>query len=193
MEQRRFPIFAERFAQLRAERTQKEFAEFLELSRPTVGFYENGTRLPDALVLCQIAEKCNVSSDWLLGLTDDKTVDADVRQVCNYTGLCEDAVKSLNGYKKDSPAEKAKISMVNLLLEDDSREEWGTYLLQSLSNFVYSEPIPGKLVKFPSGDYEFANVLYDQVLKNRIVKAAEELRYHFVKEGESDAEHKENG
>lgn len=59
MEQKRMPIFAERFAQLRGEMTQAEFAEFLGISRPTVGFYENGVRLPDALLLCQIAEKCN--------------------------------------------------------------------------------------------------------------------------------------
>lgn len=45
MEQKRMPIFAERFAQLRGEMTQGEFAEFLGISRPTVGFYENGTRL----------------------------------------------------------------------------------------------------------------------------------------------------
>lgn len=96
MEQRRLPVFAERFSKLRGEKTQDEFAKFLSISRPTVGFYENGTRLPDALVLKQIAEKCNVSTDYLLGLTDEKTVDANLRQICNYTGLKEDVVKFLH-------------------------------------------------------------------------------------------------
>ena len=70
MEHAKLPIFAERFHELREERAQAEFAEFLGISRPTVGFYENGSRLPDALTLRKIAEKCNVSADWLLGLTD---------------------------------------------------------------------------------------------------------------------------
>lgn len=70
------PIFAERFARLRGEKTQGEFSEFLGISRPTVGFYENGTRLPDAAVLCQIAQRCNVSADWLLGISEYRNVDS---------------------------------------------------------------------------------------------------------------------
>jgi len=72
MEQKRFPIFAERFNQLRRLMTQGEFADFLGISRPTVGFYENGTRIPDALLLRQIADVCEVSVDWLVGLSDDQ-------------------------------------------------------------------------------------------------------------------------
>jgi len=43
------------------------------VARATVGFYESGERLPDALVLRKIAEACNVSADWVLG------IDADVK------------------------------------------------------------------------------------------------------------------
>lgn len=100
MEQKRFPIFAERFSQLRGEMTQGEFADFLGISRPTVGFYENGTRIPDALVLRQIAEKCNVSSDWLLGLSHVRTPSADVKEVCAETGLSERAVECLQFLKR---------------------------------------------------------------------------------------------
>ena len=63
MESKRFPIFSERLATLRGKMTQAEFADFLELSRATLGFYENGTRIPDILSLRRISEKCNVSSD----------------------------------------------------------------------------------------------------------------------------------
>lgn len=55
--------------------SQDTFADFLGMSRPTVGFYENGDHLPDALTLSQIAKKCNVSADYLLGLSDAKTKD----------------------------------------------------------------------------------------------------------------------
>ncbi len=73
MEEKRFPVFARRFSELRGRQSQEEFARFLGISRPTVSYYENGTRVPDALILRQIAEKCNVSADWLIGLSNFKT------------------------------------------------------------------------------------------------------------------------
>ena len=73
MEEKRFPVFARRFSELRGGQSQEEFAKFLGISRPTVSYYENGTRVPDALILRQIAEKCNVSADWLIGLSNFKT------------------------------------------------------------------------------------------------------------------------
>lgn len=66
----RLPIFTERFRKLQGEKSNTEFAEFLGLSRQTVGFYCNGDRLPDAITLLQIAVKCNVSTDYLLGISD---------------------------------------------------------------------------------------------------------------------------
>lgn len=63
-------MFAERFHELRGEESQQAFADRVGISRPTVGFYENGERLPLADALKQIAERCGVSSDWLLGLSD---------------------------------------------------------------------------------------------------------------------------
>jgi len=64
----RFPIFQERFKLLRGNIPQDEFAKKIGVSRPTVGFYENGERLPDALVLKKISENLNVSVDYLLGI-----------------------------------------------------------------------------------------------------------------------------
>lgn len=69
-ENNRLPIFTKRFRELQGKRTNTEFADFLGISRQTVGFYCNGDRIPDAVVLRQIAERCKVSSDWLLGMTD---------------------------------------------------------------------------------------------------------------------------
>ena len=88
-------IFAARFGELRGERTQAEFAQFLGISRATVGFYENGERIPDALVLRQIAERCGVATDYLVGLSDMKTTDRDLRAINNITGLSEEAIHAL--------------------------------------------------------------------------------------------------
>lgn len=69
------PDFSQRFRSLRGEQKQEAFADFLGISRPTVGFYENGTRIPDAVTLLHIAKKCGVTTDFLLGLTDNRTLE----------------------------------------------------------------------------------------------------------------------
>lgn len=76
MEQYKPLKFAKRFNELRGEMSQEDFAEFVGISRPTVGFYENEKRLPQADILKQIADRCGVSSDWLLGITDFRKQDA---------------------------------------------------------------------------------------------------------------------
>lgn len=123
MEQR-FPAFTERFTQLRGDMTQAAFAEFLGMSRPTVGFYESGSRIPDALGVKAIAEKCHVSADWLLGLSDVRSTDGDMQQACNYTGLTERAVKqlshSLHPDRYDQLFLEQLPSFVSCMVEDGS-------------------------------------------------------------------------
>lgn len=91
-EKYRFPVFRERFRELQGDMSNTEFADFLGISRQTVGFYCNGERIPDALGLKSIAEKCNVSADWLLGLSDTKNCNMDIRAICKKTGLSERAI-----------------------------------------------------------------------------------------------------
>lgn len=89
----KLPIFAARFSELRGDRTQAEFAQFLGISRATVGFYENGERIPDALVLRQIAERCGVTTDYLVGLSDNREIDnANIGRI---TGLSDAAIDVL--------------------------------------------------------------------------------------------------
>mgnify|MGYP004611607451 CR=1 FL=1 len=92
----RMPVFRDRFNLLRGNRTQAEFAAVLGMSRATVAFYCAGDRIPDALTLRDIAEKCKVSTDWLLGLSDIKTVNPSLAEVCDYTGLSAEAAEKLH-------------------------------------------------------------------------------------------------
>lgn len=119
------PVFAERFAELRGDRTQGEFAEFLGISRPTVGFYENGTRIPDALVLRQISEKCQVSTDWLLGLSDIRTPDVEVQQICNYTGLAPESVQTLRKLNSEWCKPVAALVLIDSILGDSGIYRFG--------------------------------------------------------------------
>ncbi len=51
--------------------TQKEFSTFLGIPQPSVSAYENSKNSPTIEVLIDIANKCDVSLDWLSGRTND--------------------------------------------------------------------------------------------------------------------------
>lgn len=114
----KMPIFSKRFNELRGQMTQAEFADFIGISRPTVGFYENGSRIPDAAVLKQICEKCKCSSGWLLGITDAKTLNISIQAVCKFTGLSEKAVSRLQD-STEANKKDAMILAAEILLEHD--------------------------------------------------------------------------
>lgn len=67
-------MFAERLRNARIEKgcTQEEIANYLGFTRPTYTAYESGRRKPDNDTLVKIARFLNVSTDYLLGLSDIK-------------------------------------------------------------------------------------------------------------------------
>lgn len=60
-------------ARERAGHTQDSLAEFIEIHRRMITRYENGESSPSAEVLARLADALNVSTDYLVGLTDDPT------------------------------------------------------------------------------------------------------------------------
>lgn len=105
----KLPIFQKRFNELRNEMSQDEFAKFIGVSRATVGFYENGERVPDALTLIRIADKCDVGVDYLLGLSNLRDGNADDRALEKRYGFNDFtlfAFKNLSeGLTRDEEAE----------------------------------------------------------------------------------------
>mgnify|MGYP000869190585 CR=1 FL=1 len=94
--------FKKRFAELRAKSglSQSKLGKALSLSPATIGYYENGDRLPDIETAARIAEYFNVSADYLLGLSDAMSIDHDMKTACAVTGLSEDTIKKLQEIKK---------------------------------------------------------------------------------------------
>jgi hypothetical protein len=65
----------------------------------------NGDTLPTSEAIINIAKFFNVSSDYLLGLTDisiplETEEQREFKTACEYTGLSENAIKSLNNSRK---------------------------------------------------------------------------------------------
>lgn len=84
--------------------TQSELADFIKqtcnkekFSRQAVAYYYNGSSSPDWETLVAIAKFFNVSLDYLTDSTKPKTVDPNVKMICEYTGLSEEAVEALHG------------------------------------------------------------------------------------------------
>ena len=55
---------------------RKDFAAELRMSYRTVTNYENGSREPGGEYITRVANFCGVTTDWLLGLTDEPHVKA---------------------------------------------------------------------------------------------------------------------
>ncbi len=68
--------FSIRLKELRSSMgmTQKEFSELVGTSSVTLSSYENNTTTPSLDFLKNLAVKCNVSIDWLCGLSSKKNL-----------------------------------------------------------------------------------------------------------------------
>ena len=97
----RLVVFTKRFRELLGKRTPTEFSNEYGLKRQTVGLFYSGERIPGAPMLREICEKTGVSADWLLDLSDVRSVDADKKAVCDYTGLSETAITNLINEVRD--------------------------------------------------------------------------------------------
>ena len=125
----RLPEFKNRFNELRGDMPQSVFAEKIGIARATVGFYENGERLPDALTLKQIADKTGVSTDWLLGRTDDRSGNADVMVVEKRLGLsplAQEMLKAIVEKRKVTGVYQpytADMDLINPVIESPSLDD----------------------------------------------------------------------
>lgn len=79
--------------------TRSDLAEYLGVSSVAIGQYYNGDALPSMDNLIKIAQYFNVSTDYLLGLTDVKSTDADLKAVAEYLCIGEELIKNFNVFK----------------------------------------------------------------------------------------------
>lgn len=65
-------LFTKRLRELRDELSQEEFAQKIGTKQTTLSNWERGFREPNFNGLILISTSCEVSADWLLGLSDDR-------------------------------------------------------------------------------------------------------------------------
>lgn len=99
-------------------------SEITGISRPTINFWYNGQRTPDAENLVTLSTTLGISTDWLLGLIsqDNSTNDEKLRLISESTGLSNTIIKRIIAMKEKNPRSFA------LLSEILSTEELDTFL-----------------------------------------------------------------
>ena len=147
--------FPKRLRELLAEngKSQKELAEAMGKTRQAIGYYADGSSSPDWEALKFIANYFEVSADYLLGLSDVKSSEANMQMVCNYTGLSEDAIFAL----QDIRAVNSTYNVISDLIETH-----GVLLDSSLCR-VYTEAIELKNVGDGVGDILAKNKQFVEV------------------------------
>jgi len=104
--------------------TQNELAEKLKISYPTLNKYEKGHRIPDAYLICRIAEILHCDPGFLL--TGNQTISS------NYDENLTEIIKLLLDHPED------KVIILKLLNARKIIRE--TYIELGISNFSFIKP-----------------------------------------------------
>lgn len=110
-------IFAVKFKTIRLQKgfTQSEMAEFLDCSQQTINVWESGQHTPKITMLVKIADKFDVSVDWLLGRKEPIKI---------ITEIPQDAKNIVDLYRKFNNEGKTEAEkMLNLLLLNPAYRE----------------------------------------------------------------------
>lgn len=97
-----------RIREVRGKMSQIECADKLGISRAALSYYENGSRAIDTNVLFEFCKLFNVSSDYILGLSEARATSEDMKTACKVSGLPESTIErlrsiadSVNGLSKE--------------------------------------------------------------------------------------------
>lgn len=121
--------FGNNIKKLRIENnmTQKDLADKLNLSRPTIGRYESDERFPDRDVILEIAKIFNITTDALFGL-----------EIKNNTNKVMEPELSFNASYLENFLLKNNVDIKNL--EDEN-------FMEDLLNFGLNAALKIKLVR----------------------------------------------
>lgn len=115
--------------------SQNQIAELCNVSRQSVSDWETGKSQPDFVNLVKIAQHFNVSTDFLLGLTDVSSTNKATKELCSTLGLSETAIDILSE-DENSPLAIEITEMLEVISEDDKREESTTNLIHNVTEDI---------------------------------------------------------
>lgn len=135
----------------------KKQAELIGIPYPTFMKYVNGTALCNIENLALIADYYNVSTDWLLGRTNGKSIDDKERAAVDVTGLSENAISSL---KALTTSEKGVSEVIEAILKNKYFEE---AILDIIHLLTYPTDKPENYFEFEGHSIETKKFLRSSV------------------------------
>ena len=114
-------VLPKRLTELLEEKgvTQEEAANDLVMARQTLGRYMRGETSPNPELLIKLAKYLEVSSDYLLGLSDLRIPDIEIEAASNLTGLSTKTISILNGRPDDLISAFVDMILCDSQLTDD--------------------------------------------------------------------------
>ena len=113
----------------------KKQAELIGIPYPTFMKYVNGDVVCSIDKLALIADYYNVSTDYLLGRTKNPTVEEDVKQACETTGLSGEAIEVLHHIKNIADGTAFSKETQNDINETKQLKLWPADLKQEYINY----------------------------------------------------------
>ena len=186
--------FGERLNSLRVEKglSQEKLAQEIGYSKGAISFYELGKRTPDIVFLDTVSNYFDVSLDFLMGYTESRTTNAELKAVCDYTALSEKAVETL--HELPYVEEEIRLTIIYLLEQYSDKlidklevtHEYGYYffsscesVLSELSKYLRISPDEatdhyyisesGRLINSMSPDLQVSKSLNILLLLNKLI------------------------
>lgn len=105
----------------KANLSQEELAQKLDMKRTNIANYEAGRVIPPGNILLKLADIFGVSTDYLLGLSDTPypesvELDEDIRQI-------QRAAKRMTNEQRKRMLEIVKLSFIDAFNEDDEEDD----------------------------------------------------------------------
>ena len=155
-------------------------ANELHISRQAVSQYADGSTQPNLERLVEIAKYFNVSTDWLLGLTDELSTDVDAQRVRRITGLSADAVEKLSKIKNKRP----QIDVINFLI---TNHKLIRMITNYFSDFIISKckEKPYKYIPLKAGSlYSYRNDVHFAASIRALQKSRDEFKEKYKEDDE---------
>ncbi len=149
--------FGSRLRELRARLglTQKEFAEKAGFTAATLSAYEAGQKSPAIIIASDIAEKFNVSLDWLCGI--------DSSAVTQSTPTIKDYLRMLSA----TPLLFGNLCIIDADNENTPGNAWVSFVnFESMRNFLSSLDKLSSLVNSGALDSNTYNFALSGVIEN---------------------------
>lgn len=163
-------IFGERLLSLREQRneTQEQLAKAIGITRQSLSRYETNERTPNIDLIYRIAKHYCVSSDYLLGLSENSTVDITIQSACKATGLSEAAVNKLNYIYNH--ADCYTTNKVNCLYNSFDSTSRGMFVFDVIPAIdVISRIIESRFFEILIGDTQIYTAMINSEDNNKVV------------------------